>query len=39
MGDYEIEEVAKTLTEWNPLGDDVKKKSKISMVTEQKLST
>jgi len=25
MEDYEIEEVAKTLTEWNPLGDDAKK--------------
>jgi hypothetical protein len=23
--DYEIEEVAKILTEWNPLGDDAKK--------------
>jgi hypothetical protein len=25
MEDYEIEEVAKILTEWNPLGDDAKK--------------
>jgi hypothetical protein len=25
MEDYEIDEVAKILTEWNPLGDDAKK--------------
>jgi len=25
MEEYEIEEVAKILTEWNPLGDDAKK--------------
>jgi len=38
MEDYEIEEVAKILTKWNPLGDDAKK-LRISMATELKLST
>jgi hypothetical protein len=25
MGDYEISEVAKVLSEWNPLGDDAER--------------